>query len=347
LFKFDPEIAHNLSITALKTGLVGASGQLDDPILKCRVWGLDFTNPIGMAAGYDKEAEVADPLLKLGFGFVETGTVTPLPQPGNPKPRLFRLQEDMAVINRFGFNSGGLEGYANRLKLRRKNPQQLGIIGANVGKNKDTVDGAADFVTGIKAVCNHADYLVVNVSSPNTAGLRDMQARDQLEGLFCRVLEARQSSMENSDHLPPLLVKVAPDLNEQERKDIAEVVVSSRMDGIIVGNTTISRPETLISSNKGETGGLSGKPLMELSTFVLADFYRLTEGKVPLIGCGGVTCGSDAYQKIINGASLVQFYSAMVYQGPGMAKRVAQELAECLREGGYSSVEEAVGVAVS
>jgi len=314
-------------------------------VLASTVWGIDFPNPVGLAAGFDKDAEVVDPLLKLGFGFVEAGTVTPEPQPGNPKPRLFRLEDDKAVINRFGFNSGGLVPFVNRLKVRRASSGLQGIVGANVGKNKETVDGAADFVTGIKAVCRHADYLVVNVSSPNTVGLRDMQARGQLEDLFGRVLEARKSAAHDAGNLPPLLVKVAPDLNEQERRDIADVVMASKLDGIIVGNTTIQRPGTLTSPLRQETGGLSGKPLMEISTTVLSDFYQLTEGKVVLIGCGGVASGSDAYEKIRHGASLVQFYSAMVYHGPGLARRVTRELAACLKRDDYGSVTEAIGSA--
>lgn len=336
---FSPETAHGLAIRALKLGLAGRATDVPDPLLRTRVWHLEFPNPVGLAAGFDKDADVMDAMLALGFGFVEAGTVTPLPQPGNPKPRLFRLYEDAAVINRFGFNSKGLESYVAKLKTRERH----GIVGANVGKNKLTEDAAADYVKGIEAVCRHADYLVCNVSSPNTPGLRSLQAREQIATLIGRVLEARARAMPGAPVVPPLLAKVGPDLNDQEKQDIAEVALASGIDGLIVGNTTIDRPATLRSSHAGETGGLSGAPLKAKSQACIADMYRLTHGRLPIIGCGGIATGADAYARIRAGASLVQLYSALVYGGPGMVEDIKRDLATCLRAGGFTSVAAAVG----
>ena len=339
---FDPETAHTLAIRALKLGLFGGGKETADPILASRLWGIDFPNPIGLAAGFDKEAEVIDAMLALGFGFVEAGTVTPVAQIGNPKPRLFRLNEDGAAINQFGFNSGGITPFAGRLKQRLEK-KSSGIVGANVGKNKETVDGAADYVIGIETICGFPDYLVVNISSPNTAGLRDLQERENLKMLLGRVLSARKRCSPNPLKPPPLLVKVAPDLKDNEKHDIAEIVLDSMIDGLIVGNATVERPATLKSKYRIQPGGLSGLPLMEPSTAVLSDFYLLTEGKLPLIGCGGVASGADAYAKIRAGASLVQLYTALVFQGPGIVSRIKKELAICLRDGGFKSVTDAIG----
>ena len=340
LHLFEPEDAHGLAIKALKSGLVGSDGVVDDPVLAQSLWGLDFPNPLGLAAGFDKDAEVPDAMLKLGFGFVEAGTVTPKPQPGNPRPRLFRLTEDEAAINRFGFNSGGLEAYAARIEARRGRP---GIFGANVGKNKTTEKAEVDYIAGIERVCAFCDYIVVNISSPNTEGLRALQARQSLETLLGTSIEARARSAPNPDKLPPLLVKVAPDLDLGEMQDIADVVVASRIDGLIIGNTTIDRPAGLKSDEKSQAGGLSGRPLMEKSTNCLAGFYRLTEGKIPLIGCGGVSSGNDAYAKIRAGASLVQVYTALVFHGPPLVGRIKRELMALLKADGYESVAAAVG----
>ncbi|OYZ91034.1 MAG: dihydroorotate dehydrogenase (quinone) [Rhizobiales bacterium 17-65-6] len=297
-----------------------------DPILATRVWNLDFPNPVGLAAGFDKHAEVLDPLLRMGFGFVEAGSVTPRPQSGNPKPRLFRLDEDDGVINRFGFNSEGLAPFIYRLGKRLGSG---GIVGANVGKNKDTEDASEDYAAGISATCRLADYLVCNLSSPNTPGLRDLQARAEMGRLIGHALAARNESIPDPVGRPPLLVKIAPDLDDA--------------DGIILGNTTLSRPASLRSAHKSETGGLSGKPLMALSTERLAALARLTKGRIPLVGCGGIASGADAYAKIRAGASLVQLYSALVFKGPGLVVRVRDELAAHLRADGFSSVAEAVG----
>ncbi len=339
----DAETAHHLSIFALKHAPSSARPAPDDPILATKVQGIDFPNPIGLAAGYDKDAEVMDAMLSMGFGFVETGTVTPLAQPGNPKPRLFRLDEDEAVINRFGFNSQGLTQYVERLRARR-GAKRPGIVGANVGKNKASTDAIADFVAGIQAVAPHADYLVVNISSPNTPGLRALQARDQVEALLRAVLDTRRKALPDAKCLPPLLVKIAPDLTEAELADIAEVALMVGVDGLIVGNTTIDRPDTLQSAYRGEAGGLSGRPLFLKANTCLSSMYRYTKGRLPIIGCGGVASGDDAYAKIRSGASLVQVYSALVFGGPGLVPRIKRDLASCLRRDGFDSVEEAVGV---
>jgi dihydroorotate dehydrogenase len=340
LHLLDAELAHRIVLAALRAGLAGGQRAPCDPILRSRVWGLEFPNPLGLAAGFDKDAEVTDAVLALGFGFVEAGTVTPRPQPGNPRPRLFRLVEDRAVINRFGFNSRGLSAYVAALARRRK---ALGIVGANVGKNKETVDAAADYEQGIEAVCAHADYLVCNVSSPNTPGLRGLQARAEIERLLQRVIEARSRSMRDGPR-PPLLAKVGPDLTEEQVHDIAQVALTSGIDGLIVGNTTVARPSDLRSRYKGETGGLSGRPLLTPANACLAAMYRYTQGRVPLIGCGGVSTGADAYAKIRAGASLVQLYTALVYGGWELVSAILAELAQLLRADGFASVAEAVGV---
>jgi dihydroorotate dehydrogenase len=339
----DPERAHGLTVEALKLGLGGAAREADDPILATTVWNLAFPNPVGLAAGFDKHAEVCDAMLGFGFGFVEAGTVTPRPQPGNSGQRLFRLSEDEAVINRFGFNSCGIAPFAGRLAKRRAAAAR-GIVGANLGKNRDTTDGAADYIACVEAVTGLADYLVVNISSPNTPGLRALQARAQIEELIARVNEARRASPVPKQ--PPLLVKVGPDLDESEIRGIAEVALAAGVDGLIVGNTTVARPSSLKSPHASASGGLSGKPLLAPSTDCLAAMYRLTHRRIPIIGCGGIASGADAYAKIRAGASLVQLYSALVFHGPGLVTRIKRELAAKLRADGFGSVQEAVGADV-
>ena len=342
LYQLSPEDAHHASLWALEHGLVGVRAEPEDPILKTRVFGLEFANPIGLAAGFDKDARVVDAMLRLGFGFVEAGTVTPRPQPGNPKPRLFRLSEDRAVINRLGFNSGGVEAFALRLEARARRPHAAGIVGANVGKNRETEDGAADYVAGIARLAGLADYLVCNISSPNTPGLRAMQAKAPIEDLLRRVMAARDAHAPKG-RKPPLLAKVGPDLSDDQLKDIAEVALAIGVDGLIIGNTTVERPPSLKSRDRNEAGGLSGAPLLQPATACLRGMYRLTEGRIPLIGCGGVASGADAYEKIRAGASLVQVYSALVFEGPGLANRIKRELAQCLRRDGFKRVSDAVG----
>ena len=335
LHSLPPESAHRLTLAALAAGF-GASEAVTDPaILRQPLWGLDFPNPIGIAAGFDKDARVPDALLRLGFGFVEVGTVTPRPQPGNPRPRVFRLRPDGALINRLGFNNAGLERLIARLQRRRDG----GIVGVNVGKNRDSSDAVADYVEGVRRTALLADYLVVNVSSPNTPGLRDLQARGMLEELLRAVLTARD---EAGVYLP-LLVKIAPDLSAAEREDIAAVAVTTGIDGIIVSNTTVARPGGLHGANAREAGGLSGRPLFAPSTAVLAEIYRLTGRRLPLVGVGGVTSAADAYAKIRAGASLVQLYTALVFRGPALLHEIKSGLAELLRRDGFGSVADAVG----
>lgn len=342
LYTLPLETAHHAALFALEHGLAGTRCEADDPVLATDVFGLHFANPIGLAAGFDKDARVIDAILNTGFGFTEAGTVTPRPQPGNPKPRLFRLSEDAAVINRLGFNSGGVEAFAQRLAARKTAKRAPGIVGANVGKNKETEDGAADYVAGIERVAGLADYLVCNISSPNTPGLRAMQMRGPIEDLLKRVLAARDRAAAGGKK-PPLLAKVGPDLTSEQLRDIAEVALATGVDGLIVGNTTIERPASLKSRDKKEAGGLSGAPLLAPSTACLAEMYRLTQGRIPLIGCGGVASGADAYAKIKAGASLVQVYSALVFHGPGLANRIKRELAALLRADGFARVADAVG----
>ncbi|MBL6933111.1 MAG: quinone-dependent dihydroorotate dehydrogenase, partial [Rhodospirillales bacterium] len=333
----DPETAHGLAIKGLRAGLVPAARAFEDPGLEQTVWGRTFANPVGLAAGFDKNAEVTDAMLEQGFGFVEIGSVTPLAQPGNPRPRLFRLVADGAVINRMGFNNEGMEAVATRLEKRTRR----GIVGVNLGKNKLSEDAIEDYRKGIFRLARFADYLVINVSSPNTPGLRALQGREPLQELLEAVLNARAESL--PDAPPPLLLKIAPDLTDEDKTDIAEVALATGIDGLIATNTTIERPESLGDSNAAETGGLSGKPLLEPSTRVLSEMYRRTGGKIPLVGVGGIASGADAYAKIRAGATLIQFYSAMVYHGPGLVNDIKRELAGLVRADGYSSISEAIG----
>jgi dihydroorotate dehydrogenase len=343
LYQLDPETAHHVAIWTLENGLSGNYAGSDDPILTTTVLGIEFPNPVGLAAGFDKDARAIDGALKLGFGFVEAGTVTPRPQPGNPKPRLFRLDEDQAVINRFGFNSEGLEPFRKRLSQRINKGPRGGIVGANVGKNKLTEDAAADYVAGIEALTPFSHYLVVNLSSPNTPGLRALQAKDPITDLLERTIAARDKMAAGLETKPPLLAKIGPDLSLQDMQDIVDVALATGVDGLIVGNTTIERPEGLASVKCREAGGLSGLPLTELSTACLAQIYSLCGGKIPIIGCGGVANGQDAYAKIRAGASLVQLYSALVFRGLQLVPEVKRELAALLRRDGFVCVADAVG----
>jgi len=332
------EAAHRLTLAVLAGGLGGlAAGHADPdpPSLKQTLWGREFPNPVGIAAGFDKDAQVPDALLRLGFGFAETGTVTPRPQPGNPKPRIFRLYEDDAVINRMGFNSRGLESTLARLRVRPR----IGVVGVNLGKNRDSADAAADYLEGVRRVGRLADYFVINVSSPNTPGLRDLQRRDILDDLLRQLVAARDEAAPGV----PLLVKIAPDLSEEERTDIAVLAGPSGIDGVVIANTTVARLPTLRSPIASEQGGLSGKPLFAPSTALLSDIYRLTGGKLPLIGVGGIASAEEAYAKIRAGASLVQLYTALVFQGPALIGRIKSGLAELLRRDGFASISQAVG----
>ena len=338
LFMFSAERAHGLAILALKSGLLPAERMEPSKLLSQKLWGLNFPNPVGLAAGFDKNAEVYRPMLKQGFGFVETGTVTPLAQSGNDKPRIFRLTQDQAVINRLGFNNQGLDYYVQQLEGRDKNN---GIVGANIGANKLSEDQTQDYVIGLRRVLGMADYFTINISSPNTPGLRALQGKEALDELLSRLKSVRdEAGLENN---PPLLLKIAPDLDNGECEDIAEIILKHQMDGLIVSNTTLSR-DGLTSSLKNEMGGMSGTPLFELSTKVLSRMYRLTEGKIPLIGVGGISCGEQAYAKIKAGASLVQLYSALVYHGPGLVLKINAELEMLIKKDGLSNICEAIGL---
>ncbi len=338
LRRLDPESAHDLTLWLLRRGLGPDQRAPDDPMLALRLWDRDFANPIGLAAGFDKNAAVLGPMLRLGFGFLEVGTVTPRPQPGNPRPRVFRLVEDEAVINRLGFPSDGVAVVAERLeRWRRDTP--AGPIGVNLGKNRDSEDAAADYAAGARALARYADYLVINVSSPNTPGLRALQGRAELE----RLVDAVRAALAEAGAAAPLLVKVAPDLSASDKRDIAAVALERGLAGLVVSNTTIERPAGLRGRHRNESGGLSGRPLFAPSTAVLGEMYRLTEGRVPLVGVGGVAGAADAYAKIRAGASLVQLYTALVYHGPGLVPRIKAGLVELLRRDGYRGLAEAVG----
>ncbi|MCZ4282209.1 quinone-dependent dihydroorotate dehydrogenase [Kiloniella laminariae] len=336
----EPERAHNLTLWCLKTGVVPSQKPVISPLLKTSLWGREFSNPLGLAAGFDKNAEVVQPMLDQGFGFVEVGSITPRAQPGNPRPRIFRLAEDQAVINRMGFNNGGAEAACERLQ-KLKSEGYKGLLGVNLGKNKDTAVAVDDYKKGAQLLAPYADYMVINVSSPNTPGLRALQGRAELQVLIGGVQETLRQNL--GDKAPPLVLKIAPDLTEADKEDIASVALELKLDGLTVTNTTIDRPDSLQSVHRNEAGGLSGAPLFEASTKVLGDIYRLTEGKIPLIGVGGISSGVQAYAKIRAGASLVQLYSALVYGGPALIPLVLTELVQLLTRDGFSSVTEAVG----
>ncbi|HRE44297.1 MAG TPA: quinone-dependent dihydroorotate dehydrogenase [Terricaulis sp.] len=339
----DPETAHRAALLGLRSGL-GPRARADKfPRLRTRLAGLDLPNPIGMAAGFDKNAEAPDALIAAGFGFVECGTVTPLAQAGNPRPRIFRLSEDRAVINRLGFNNEGHAAVAARLAARAG---RRGVVGANVGANKESADRAADYVRGLGLVWKHASYVTANISSPNTPGLRGLQERGALEDLLGRMNEAR-SALEAAHGKRPLFLKVAPDLDEAAVRDIAELALAHQLDALIVSNTTLQRPPQLSSDQRDEAGGLSGQPLFQISTHVLRLFAHVLEGRLPLIGVGGIENGATAFAKILAGASAVQLYSALVFQGPGLAARIADELDGLLAAEGFDSVAEAVGKGLS
>lgn len=335
LHVLDPEDAHSATILGLKLGLGPVDRTADDPILATTLAGIPLASPIGLAAGFDKNAEVPAAMLRAGFGFVECGTVTPLPQAGNPRPRLFRLGEDRGVINRMGFNNAGLGAFAGHLARRRA----AGPVGANIGANKDSADRIGDYVLGLQRLWGLADYFTVNISSPNTPGLRALQTRAALEELLGRLAEARGALAGDC----PVFLKVAPELEDGEVETIVETVAAFGLQGIIVSNTTISRPDSLRSPLKGETGGLSGPPLMALSTAMLGRFHSANDKGLTLIGAGGIASGADALAKIRAGASAVQLYSTMVFEGPGMVPRIKRELAALLRAKGFASVAAAVG----
>jgi dihydroorotate dehydrogenase len=346
MFRLSAETAHRAAVRLLALGqALGCAPRFpvtDYPELRVKLWDLEFRNPLGLAAGFDKNAEAVDALLNLGFGFVEAGSVTPRPQPGNPLPRLFRLPEHEAVVNRMGFNNDGLEAFARRLQQRiPAKGRSAGVVGANLGKNKDTADAADDYVIGARRLADLADYLVINVSSPNTPGLRALQGREPLRDLLIRTLAARDERL--LDRYPPVLLKIAPDLTDEDKADIAAVALETGVDGLIISNTTIARPDAIGARWKQEAGGLSGRPLFAASTQVLGEMYKLTGGKLPLVGAGGIFSAADAYAKIRAGASLVQVYSALVYRGPGLPAEIIDGLAARLKADGFDHVTQAVG----
>ena len=336
LLHLPPEAAHNAAIWALKNLPNLWQSQAERPRLRQSLWGLDFPNCLGLAAGFDKHAEVYNPLFKSGFGFVEVGSITPRPQPGNAKPRVFRLEEDQAVINRYGFNSHGHQLAGQRLADR---PAQ-GLLGLNFGKNKDTEEAAADYTLGIRRLAQHASYLVINVSSPNTPGLRAEQAQERLRPLVRACIQARAAS---GARRKPMLIKIAPDMSPDELEAVVELSVQEGVEGLIVSNTTIDRPESLIGTRRGEAGGLSGKPLTQRSTEVLRFVASQAAGRLVLIGVGGVHDGKSAYDKILAGASLVQLYTAMAYEGLGLVPKIQKELEALLMADGFDHISQAIG----
>ncbi|MFC5067424.1 quinone-dependent dihydroorotate dehydrogenase [Flaviflagellibacter deserti] len=326
----DPERAHELTLAALERVPLPPA-RPDDPRLAVEAFGLTFPNPIGLAAGFDKDARVPDAMLRLGFGFVEVGSITPLPQPGNPKPRIFRLPDDQGVINRLGFNNGGHEAALRRLANRKRG----GILGINVGANKDAADRTADYVSGIRVFADHADYLTVNISSPNTPGLRDLQARGALDDLLARVVEARDGMVTRK----PVLLKIAPDLALSDLDDITEVALARGIDGLIVSNTTITRPAGLGGEHIKEPGGLSGTPLFQRATWMLAEAAKRVERRITLVGVGGITSAETALAKFLAGASLIQLYTGLTYAGPGLVSDIKQGLLTMIaREGSLKSL---------
>ena len=331
---FPAESAHRATIGLAKTfAALLPAAPADDPRLAIDVFGLRFANPVGLAAGFDKNAEVPTAMRRFGFGFVECGTVTPRPQAGNPRPRLFRLSEDRAVINRMGFNNDGMEAAAARLAARKSG----GIVGINIGANKDSTDRIADYRAAFAALAPLADYVTVNVSSPNTPGLRGLQGKDELTALLSSLTEVRARLSLNK----PLLLKIAPDLDEKALDDIAAVLERAGIEGLIVSNTTVARPASLKSRHAKEQGGLSGAPLLEPSTQILRAMRRRT--KLPLIGVGGISSGADAYAKFRAGASLVQLYSALAFKGPGLVTQIKRELLACLERDGFAKLSDAIG----
>jgi len=339
LRRLDPEDAHRLAIGGLRM-LPPSKARPDNPKLATRAFGLNFPNPIGMAAGFDKNAEAPDALLRLGFGFVEIGSVTPKPQDGNPRPRLFRLEEDSGVINRMGFNNDGAEAVLRRLAARAR---LGGIVGVNIGANKDSTDRTADYVRLIELFAPVASYFTVNVSSPNTPGLRNLQQAAALDDLLARVVDARERVRKNAGD-SPLLLKIAPDLTLPELDDVVHIARSRRVDGMIVGNTTLSRPDTLRDKIRAtEAGGLSGRPLLRLSTRMVAETYVRCEGAFPLIGVGGIDSGGAALMKIRAGATLIQLYSSLIYKGLGLVDSIKTDLLSTLRRTGRDSLSEIVG----
>lgn len=343
LFALNPEDAHEATLKSLEFGVHPRQLGSDDPILRQEVFGLEFRNPVGVAAGYDKDARVPDALLSMGCGFAEIGTVTPRPQPGNPKPRIFRLIEDRGLINRLGFNNGGHRAALARLEARKG---RNGIVGVNIGANKDSADRTGDYVAGIDTFTATASYFTVNISSPNTPGLRDLQAPAALDELLSRVMEARERRIAMGEPKRPIIVKIAPDIAAEDITPICERLLAHAVDGIAVSNTTLAR-DGLKDAKAKESGGLSGRPLFRRSTIVLARVFEATEGKIPLIGIGGIDSGETALQKIEAGATLLQLYTGLVYAGPGLIGEIKTHLAREIRRREKATIAALRGVKAS
>jgi dihydroorotate dehydrogenase len=339
LFALEPERAHELTLSTLEKGLHPRPAMPDAPALAVEALGLSFPNPIGIAAGFDKDARVPDALLSMGLGFAEIGSVTPLPQAGNPQPRVFRLIEDRAVINRLGFNNAG---HAAALERLRRRAGRQGIVGVNIGANKDTADRIGDYVAGLERFWDVTSYFTVNISSPNTPGLRDLQAPAALDELLGRVTSARAALVAAGRPRRPIVVKIAPDIAEDDVAPISDRLVAHAVDGIAVSNTTLTRPH-LAAREAGEAGGLSGRPLFHRSTVMLARVHRATAGRLPLIGIGGIDSGETALAKIEAGATLIQLYTGLIYQGPGLVPRIKEHLVDAVRTAGVASIGALVG----
>ena len=337
LFNLDPETAHDLTIKSLKFNYLPSKmfEVEDEQILNIELLGKNFPNPIGLAAGFDKSAEVYNSTLKLGFGFVEIGTVTPLKQLGNPKPRIFRLEDDGALINRLGFNNDGVDIIRSRIKAEKRK----GILGINIGPNKNTKDQKNDFCLGLKNFFDLADYITLNISSPNTNGLIDFHEEQKLKDLL---LTLNKIKKENKTNIP-LLIKISPDISDDYIPDITDIALKNDISGLILTNTTISHRDKLINKFKKEEGGLSGEPLQQISTNIIKKFYKQLNGKIPIIGVGGINSGKSAYEKIIAGASLLQLYTGLVYKGPSLVKNIKKELIQILKEDGLNNIKEAIG----
>ncbi len=339
LFALDPENAHELTLRTLEAGLYPRADKPDDPRLNVKLWDLEFPNPIGIAAGFDKDARVPDALLRIGFGFAEIGTVTPRPQSGNPRPRVFRLIGHRAIINRLGFNSAGHDPALRRLQRR----PGLGVVGVNIGANKESTDRTADYVLVLETFYDVASYLTVNISSPNTPGLRDLQAPAALDELLGRLMAARERRISAGARRVPVVVKIAPDIAEEDLPAIVERLFAHGVDGIAVSNTTLARPGLPMTTLTQESGGLSGRPLFNRSTAMLARVYRLTGGRLPLIGIGGIDSPEAAVAKIEAGATLIQLYTALVYEGPRLIDRIKDGLSAEIERANASSITDLVG----
>lgn len=342
LYSLQPEAAHTVTIQSLKYGLTPKQKQIKDERLNIILWDLTFENPVGLAAGFDKNAEAVKGLFDLGFGAIEVGTVTPKPQAGNPKPRVFRDVANDAVINRMGFPNKGLNTFKENVqRYLTHQSKNKAVLGLNIGMNKDQTEPESDYCALINELNQYADYFTINISSPNTPGLRNLQQRENLLPLIKKVKAARDNL--DSENTPPLLVKLAPDLKKEEQEEIAKTLVGAGIDGIILSNTTLERPEFLPENFRSEMGGLSGKPLTNKSTDIIRNFYKLTKGKIPIIGVGGISNAQDAYDKICAGASLIQIYSGLIFKGPDLIHDINKGLLELIENDGFKNLNEAIG----